>query len=239
MASTQGEGMFRLRGCEMMNYTIMFLFIVLLTIISLYIMDSYKPRSFCLAKDVYIDSKELKAHKRIKRRYFKADDKHFLIKILFNYIIVLLSLIILFTVYIKSNYFFEYKSFLELVSGGNLNLIISFAFFLIMFLSPILAIIITVRTAILIIEAYTTTIKLEKNHLVYNNKFRTINIFFNKDKHSISIEKGYIKGILGKRSNVIYYKIIFDFINEKRELKLYGFNEKDVIDLKNNIFLIN
>ena len=222
-----------------MNYTIMFIFIVLLTIISLYIIDSYKPRDFCLAKDIYINPKEIKVGKRTKRRYFKPDDKQFAIQLLFNYIVVIVSLLALFFIYLRSDYFFGYKNFLDMVGKYDFNSVVNFIFFIIMILSPILAIIITVRTIILLIEAYTTIIKLEKNHLVYNNKFRAINIFFNKDKHNLLIEKGYIKGILGKKSNIIYYKIVFDFITEKREIKLYGFTENDVIDLKNNIFLIN
>lgn len=222
-----------------MNYTIMFIFIVLLTIISLYIMDSYKPRDFCLAKDIYINPKDINLRKRTKRRYFKSDDKQFAIQLLLNYIIVIISLLTLFFIYLRSEYFFEYRNFIDMFSRFSFNTVVNFAFFIIMLLSPILAIIITVRTIILLVEAYTTTIKLEKNHLVYNNKFKTINIFYNKDKHKIKIEKGYIKGILGKKSNVIYHKIVFDFINEKRELKLYAFKENDVIELKNNIYLIN
>jgi len=222
-----------------MNYTIMFIFIVLLAIISLYIVDSYKPRDFCLAKDIYINPKEFKAHKRTKKKYFKPNDKQFALQLIFNYIIVIISLLVLFFIYLKSDYLFEYGNFLDIIHKTNFNLVIRFLFFLVMNLCPILAIIITVRTIVLLIEAYTTTIKLEKNHLVYNNKFKTINIFYNKDKHKVTIEKGYIKGIMGKKSNVVYYRVVFDFINEKRELKLYGFKENDVIDLKNNLFFIN
>lgn len=222
-----------------MDYTIMLICIVFLSIISLYILDSYKPRSFCLAKDIYIDTKDIKKVKRTKKRYFKPEDKLFAKKLLFNYIIVILSLIIIFSIYLNSEYFFGYKKFIELFSQHRVDLMVGFLFFIVMFLSPILAIIISVKTVILLIEAYSSIIKLEKNHLVYNNKFRTINIFFNKDKHNILVEKGYIKGILGKKSDINYYKIIFDFKTEKRELKLYGFKESDIIDLKKNIFLIN
>lgn len=225
--------MFYLRGCEIVNYTIMLIFVALLSIISFYVINSYKPQAFCFEKDLYIELNEIKKSKKTKRRYFKPLDKQFYQKILFNYFVVAVSLVILFTIYIKSEYFFGYKFFLELITTQRTELIIRFLFLIVMLFSPILFIILTVKTIVILIEAYTTTIKAEKNHLIYNNKFRTINIFYDKEKHSIFIEKGYIKGVLGNKSNIIYYKVIFNFNDEKRELKLYGFREKDIIEMKN------